>query len=158
MQATLGSSHANPVPAPFILLAETHRETINELRALAAELGLRTEVVTSGDQAIAVLKRITPIGAILSADLSAPSGIDVCARMRRLSRLRDVPVVVLTSIRDTRIYDASKLVRADALIFKPIHRDAAARALDRIAFGTIPGARPNPRETQTVNPRLTLIR
>lgn len=158
MHTIPSSSRENPVPAPFVLVAETHRETIDELRELAAERGLHTEIVTSGDQAIEVLRRITPIGAILSADLSSPSGIDICARMKRNSRLRDVPVVVLTSTQDTRIYDASKLVRADALIFKPVHHDVAARALDRIAFGTIPGAWPNPRETAILNPRLTLIR
>lgn len=158
MQAFPVPSRENPVPAPFILVAETHRETIDALRELATERGLRTEIVTSGDQAIEILKRITPIGAILSADLSSPSGIDVCARMKRIRRLRDVPVVVLTSLRDTRVSDASKLVRANALLFKPVEHEAASRAFDHIAFATIPGSWPNLRETQTLNPRLTLIR
>jgi CheY-like chemotaxis protein len=158
MQAALSPDRDKPVPAPFILLAETHRETINQLKALAAQRGLRIEVVTNGNQAIEVLKRITPIGAILSADMTSPSGIDVCSRMRRLRRLRDIPVVMLTNVRDSRVADASKLVRADALILKPIHRDVAARALDQIAFGTIPGSWPNPRDTQTLNPRLSQIR
>jgi CheY-like chemotaxis protein len=158
MQANHHSSHQDPVPAPFILLAETQRETITHLKALAATRGLRIEVVTSGDQAIEILKRITPIGAILSADMTSPSGIDVCSRMRRVRRLRDIPVVMLTSFRDSRIADASRLVRADALILKPVQLDVAARALDRIAFGTIPGSWPNPRDTQTLNPRLSQIR
>ncbi len=158
MQAALSPDRDNPVPAPFILLAETERETINELKALAAQRGLRIEVVTNGNQAIEVLKRITPIGAILSADLPAPSGIDVCSQMRRLRRLRHIPVVMLSNSQNSRIADASKLVRADALIIKPIHRDVATRALDQIAFGTIPGSWPNPRDTQTLNPRLSQIR
>jgi PleD family two-component response regulator len=158
MQATHNLDHDKPVPAPFILLAETHGGTINDLKALAAQRGLRIEVVTNGHQAIEVLKRITPIGAILSADLAAPSGIDVCSQMRRLRRLRHIPVVMTSNFRDSRIADASKLVRADALIIKPIHRDVAARALDQIAFGTIPGSWPNPRDTQTLNPRLSQIR
>lgn len=67
----MGIRRQVPVSAPFILIAETQRETIDQLRSMAAERGLRTEVVTSGERAIEVLKRVTPIGAILSADLTA---------------------------------------------------------------------------------------
>jgi CheY-like chemotaxis protein len=126
MEATFNHDRDQPVPAPFILLAETQRETINELKTLAAQRGLRIEVVTNGNQAIEVLKRITPIGAILSADMTAPSGIDVCSLIKRNRRLRAMPVVMLTNLRDSRVADASKLVRADALILKPIHRDDAS--------------------------------
>ncbi len=158
MQATHRSGSHPPVNAPFILIAETQRETIDQLRTQAAERGLRTEVVTSGEQAMEVLRRITPIGAILSADLSALNGIDICARMKRVSRFKHVPVIVTTGIHNTRTYDASKPVKAEALIFKPMERGIVGRALDRIAFGTVPGSWPNPRATQELNPRLTLIR
>lgn len=78
--------------------------------------------------------------------------------MKRVSRLREVPVVVTTSLHNTRTYDAIKLVKAEALIFKPMRHDVVGHALDRIAYGTVPGSWTNPRETQILNPHLTMIR
>lgn len=80
------------------------------------------EVVQVGDgrEALAWLKAHTPDLAILDVGMPHVDGLDVCSRMRRVSRLAAVPVIVLTGMRDDRTRDLARLAKADAMVTKPL--------------------------------------
>ena len=82
--------------------------------------GYDVRLVEDGVEALEYLKDNTPDLAILDVKMPNLSGIDVCMRMKRVSRLRDVPVVMLTALRDEDTRTRIKVAEADAIIYKPL--------------------------------------
>lgn len=90
------------------------------LEMLLSVDGYDVHLVEDGLEALEYLKDNTPDMAILDVKMPNVNGIEVCARMKRVSRLRHVPVVMLTALRDETTRTEIAVVRADALIYKPL--------------------------------------
>lgn len=82
--------------------------------------GYDVHLVADGLEALEYLKNNTPDLAILDVKMPQVSGIEVCMRMKRITRLRNVPVVMLTALRDDATRDAVHAAQADALVYKPL--------------------------------------
>ncbi len=80
------------------------------------------EVVTVGDgrEALAWLREHTPDLAILDVAMPHLNGLDVCGRMKRVRRLKGVPVMILTGLRDDATRTLARQAEADALVPKPL--------------------------------------
>ncbi len=94
------------------------------------------EVVTVGDgkEALDYLKENTPDLAILDVKMPHLSGIEVCDRMKRTPRLKEVPVIVLTALRDDYTLRQAQLAQADRVIYKPLEgKDFRATVRDLLA-------------------------
>jgi DNA-binding response OmpR family regulator len=80
------------------------------------------EVVAAqdGHQALTYLQNNTPDLMILDINMPYASGIEVCQRAKRLTRLKHVPVIIMTSLTDTETRNAVQDAQADLLINKPI--------------------------------------
>lgn len=76
--------------------------------------------VSNGKEALAYLKDHTPDLAILDVHMPDVNGIDLCQRMRRVSRLKDVPVIILTALRDEKTQTMAKMAKADLVVTKPL--------------------------------------
>jgi len=77
-------------------------------------------MVEDGKAALDYLKDNTPDLAILDLKMPHAGGFEVCGRMKRVSRLKDVPVMILTAHRDENTLDEARFVHADAVVFKPL--------------------------------------
>ncbi|HKI55736.1 MAG TPA: response regulator [Trueperaceae bacterium] len=97
--------------------AEGHRMLLEML--LSAD-GHVVHTVADGREALEYLKTETPDLAILDVAMPGISGIDVCHRMKRVARLKGVPVVILTALTDGRTQEMARMARADAVITKPL--------------------------------------
>src|SRR5690625_7761339 len=75
--------------------------------------GYDVTTVEDGKAALEYLKGNTPDLAILDVKMPYLSGIDVCDRMKRIPRLREVPVIILTAMRDDATLQAARDSRAD---------------------------------------------
>lgn len=82
--------------------------------------GYDVRLVEDGREALEFLKENTPDLAILDVKMPQLNGIEVCMRMKRISRLRDVPVVMLTALRDEETRTQLRAAQADAIIYKPL--------------------------------------
>ena len=80
------------------------------------------EVVAVGDgkAALDYLKDNTPDRAILDYQMPHLTGAEVCHRMKRTPRLKDVPVIMLTAYRDDSIVTQARMSHADRIVFKPL--------------------------------------
>jgi len=80
------------------------------------------EVVAVGDgkAALDYLKDNTPDLAILDYQMPHLTGAEVCHRMKRTPRLKDVPVIMLTAYRDDSIVTQARMSHADRIVFKPL--------------------------------------
>ena len=93
-----------PDDAPFTILTVDDDPFIRELvETIGANAG-DVEIVTasSGAAALALLGNAGRTFDYLLLDISMPqmSGIELCRQVRRLPRYRDVPIVMLTALRD----------------------------------------------------------
>ncbi len=97
------------------------------------------DVVTVGDgkEALEYLKEHTPDLAILDVRMPHMSGLDVCHRMKRIPRLKDVPVLILTALRDEETMTHARMAHADSVVFKPLEgKDFRATVRELLAGGS----------------------
>lgn len=107
-------------PTRTILVAddqEGQRVLIDMLLSLE---GYRLVAVEDGREALAWLKENTPDLVVLDVNMPYVDGIDVCRRMKGVSRLAEVPVVVLTAMRDEGTEQAVRAAGADVMVRKPL--------------------------------------
>lgn len=118
---------------PLVLVAddqEGHRTLVDLL--LASE-GYELAMVEDGKAALDWLKDHTPALAILDVAMPKLGGLEVAERIRRISRLKDTKIVILTALRDPQTREGARLANVDALVPKPLEgkdfRDLIKRVL-----------------------------
>lgn len=96
---------------------EGHRTLVDMLLTLD---GHDVVSVADGREALDYLKDHTPDLAILDVHMPQVDGIDVCERMRKVTRLKDVPVIILTAMRDEKTSTLAKMAKANMVLPKPL--------------------------------------
>lgn len=82
--------------------------------------GYEVHSVEDGRQALEYLQHNTPQLAILDVNMPHMTGIEVCDRMKRVPRLKHVPVIILTVLRDDRTNAMARMAGADSIVTKPL--------------------------------------
>ncbi len=57
---------------------------------------------------------------ILDVEMPEVNGLDVCSRIKRVGRLKEIPVVIVTSLDDVNTKTLAQMSKADKLISKPL--------------------------------------
>lgn len=96
---------------------EGHRKLLDLLLSIE---GYELTMVEDGREALEHLQQHTPDLAILDVTMPFLSGLEVADRMRRVGRLKDVKIIVLTASRDERTRELARLAKVDALVLKPL--------------------------------------
>lgn len=101
--------------------------------------GYEVHSVEDGRQALEYLQHNTPQLAILDVNMPHVTGIDVCDRMKRVPRLKDVPVIILTVLRDERTDAMARMAGADSVVMKPLEgKDFRTMVRDLLQGGATP--------------------
>ena len=114
-----GKTQTEPRPAPVVLAVDDDPAM---LRIIESQLTRRDFVVkTAGNaqEALEILKEMTPAVLILDVMMGEMSGYDLCSLVKRDSRLRDVPVVFLTSKGTPQDYKTGHDLGAVIYMVKP---------------------------------------
>ncbi len=99
--------------------------------------GYDVTTVEDGKAALEYLKDNTPALAILDIKMPYVNGLDVCSRMKRIPRLRHVPVIILTALRDEDTIRQAWASKADDVIHKPLEgKDFRQTVKDLLAKGS----------------------
>lgn len=114
---------------------------------LLAESDLDVVFVGSGREALSYLKDATPAVALLDLELPDITGAEICEKMKRITRLADVPVVLVAPATEGRgIDDATRelarFVGADLLLQKPLGDKNLRDRLHRLLSGEQAPQRP----------------
>lgn len=127
------------MPNSTILIAdddEGHQKVLDMLLTLD---GHDVVTVNDGKEALEYLKEHTPDLVILDVHMPRVDGIDVCQRMRQVTRLKKVPVIILTALRDEKTQTLAKMAKADLVVPKPLEgKDFRATVTRLIAEGHTP--------------------
>lgn len=76
---------------------------------------------SSGKDTLQYLKENTPDIALLASDLSDISGADICSKMKRNSRLKKIPVILISSqLQHETVNALARAVHADLVLEKPL--------------------------------------
>ncbi len=132
------------IDKPAVLVVDDDRTTRFLATQALEQSGFHVEVAESGARALAVMSRLSPDVALLDLDLPGVDGYELCARLRRSSGGRDIPIVVMSGMDDIEAVQKSFRVGATDFVEKPVnwialsHRirymlqaGSAARALRR---------------------------
>ena len=97
-------------------------DQIGQLRVLEMLFTVEHELITlkDGKEVLEYLKENTPDLIILDVNMPYMSGIDVCGRIKRIERLKKVPVIILTAERGKNLQEQAKICGADAFVPKPL--------------------------------------
>ena len=122
---------------PEILVADDLAGQRMVLEMLLSVDGYDVITVEDGKAALDYLKGNTPALAILDIKMPYLTGLDVCSRMKRIPRLRGVPVIILTALRDEDTVRQAWASKADQVIHKPLEgKDFRQTVKDLVASGS----------------------
>ncbi len=109
------------MPDPKKILIADDSDSIRNLldMILTAEAHEVTQV-SDGREALGYLKDNTPDLIILDVTMPFVDGLEVCSRIKRVGRLKLVPVIILTAHTDDATRQKAQAVGADVLVHKPL--------------------------------------
>jgi two-component system KDP operon response regulator KdpE len=106
--------------APRVLVVDDEPHIVRGLRIILRDAGYVVEAAESASQALAALAARPPDAVVLDLVLPDGRGTDICADVRRWSRL---PIIVLSAVGDEREKVRALDAGADDYITKPFGTD-----------------------------------
>lgn len=150
--------------APTVVIGEPEVGDQRLIDLLLSPDQYTVEIMSNGEEVAEYLRSHTPDLLVLDAMLPKLSGLEICGKMRRVSRLKHVPVVIVIDPKrqqgeftPTVLHEMAKLVKADAVLQKPLgDKNLRARVKEllstkagRISTGRTPVI-PSPYDTQVM--------
>jgi CheY-like chemotaxis protein len=118
---------------PVILAVDDDRIVLRLIEAKLTEHGYVVKTASSGEAALKILGEIIPAVLILDVMMSGISGYDVCQFVKQEKRLKDIPVIFLTSQATPKDYKTGHDLGAVMYVAKPIKPDQILRAVQMLS-------------------------
>jgi DNA-binding response OmpR family regulator len=103
-----------------VLIADDSESIRSLLEMILSAEGHHVVQVEDGRAALAYLKDNTPDLMILDVTMPFIDGIEICGRVKRISRLKASPVIILTAHTDDESRKRALAAGADAFVNKPL--------------------------------------
>lgn len=132
----MGKHPAKPKPEPRVLpvvLAVDDDPAV--LRIIESQLtrhDLAVKTAMSAEEALQLLKELTPAVLILDVTMDGISGYDLCHLVKRDPKLRDVPVIFLTSRGTPQDYKTGHDLGAVIYMTKPLKAEKLANIVQML--------------------------
>ncbi len=124
---------------PQLLVVEDHAGHRTLLDLLLSPSGYDMTMVGDAREALTWLQTNTPDLVILDVNLPQMTGLQIADRMRKISRLKDTKIIILTALHDEGTREMARMVKAEALILKPLQgKDFRATVESVLAGEKIP--------------------
>jgi DNA-binding NarL/FixJ family response regulator len=88
-------------PRQIVLVVDDSPETLNMLTDAIEDAGMTVLVALAGEQALAMLERVTPDVILMDAVMPGIDGFETCRRLKRDTALAHVPVIFMTGLSET---------------------------------------------------------
>lgn len=103
-----------------ILVADDEAAIRTMLEVILSVDGHEIVAVADGKQALEYLQTHTPDAMLLDVQMPFITGFEICSRVKRIKRFKQVPVLLLTGMDDDHTRDQARMVNADELVHKPV--------------------------------------
>jgi two-component system phosphate regulon response regulator PhoB len=137
---------------PSILLVDDEKDLLSLLDFNLRAAGFETALATTGEQALAQLRRRTPDLVLLDLMLPDLSGTEVCRHIKADPRTRHVPVVMLTAKGDEVDRVVGFEMGADDYVTKPFSVRELVLRLKAVLRRAGPAGAPRERPPEQVGP------
>jgi chemotaxis family two-component system response regulator PixG len=119
--------------APLVVCIDDSPSVCKSLEKLLTQAGYRFLGIQDSLQAIPTLLKNKPALVFLDLIMPVANGYEICSQIRRISSLKDVPVVILTG--NDGIVDRvrAKVVGSSDFLAKPVEQDKVMAVLQRYA-------------------------
>lgn len=114
-----------------VLVVDDEPQTVELIRLMFKTLGQEAEGASTGAEAISAVRRSKPIMVLLDVMLPDMSGYEVCAALKAMPEMTDVPVIMLTALDDRATREKALNAGADTFVAKPVSRNQLRDYLDR---------------------------
>lgn len=105
---------------PTVLVTDDSDGHRRLLEMLLGAYTYRVVATRDGHEALTYLQSATPDLMIFDVEMPYMDGLELCRRVRRLRRLGDVPVVIMTASERSDLEERARTVGANRIIRKPI--------------------------------------
>jgi PAS domain S-box-containing protein len=119
----LGFEAFDPMGKGCILVVDDAPDDQQLLCDTLQQQGYRVETATQGQAAIAMLQTTIPDAVLLEILLPEMDGYAVCEALRKISVMRDVPIIFMSSVEDVASKVKAFSVGGSDLIAKPFQRE-----------------------------------
>jgi DNA-binding response OmpR family regulator len=109
--------------APVILAVDDDPAVLRIIDAQLTRHEYSVKTASSGEEALQILRDLTPAVMILDVMMEGISGYDVCSVVKREERLKDVPVIFLTSKSAPQDFRTGHDLGAVIYMVKPLKPD-----------------------------------
>jgi len=116
---------------PLIVYVDDSLLDSRAMSVILQGLGCGYTNVSDPIQALPVLLELKPALIFLDLVMPVANGYEVCAQIRRISALKQTPVVIVTSNDGVADRARARLVGASGFLGKPIHRNKVAKVLKK---------------------------
>ena len=113
MKETMGNNHLD------ILIVEDSRTQAEQLRYILEKKGFGVRLAVNGKEALDCLRRRIPDVVVTDILMPGMDGYELCRRIRSEERLREVPVILVTSLAEPADVVKGLEAGADNFITKP---------------------------------------
>ena len=103
-----------------ILVADDEPAIRTMLEVILSADGHRIETMSDGRAALEYLRDNTPDAMLLDVKMPHMDGFEICSRVKRISRLKHTPVLLLTAFGDDHTRDHARMVGAVDVVYKPL--------------------------------------
>jgi len=108
---------------PVVLAVDDDAAVLRIIESQLARHDFVVKTASSGEEALQILKTLTPAVLILDVMMPGISGYDLCHVVKRERRLQDVPVIFLTSRGTPQDYKTGHELGAVIYMVKPLKPD-----------------------------------
>lgn len=93
----------------------------------------------SGRQCLGQLRTFTPDAIVIDERLPDCRGTDICSRIKRVARLRNVPLIMIVPQQNSdRLATEATLVGADAVLVRPVTSAQLREKVVQLLYAVVP--------------------
>lgn len=105
-----------------ILIADDNQQNRELLDAYLSEDGHEIEMAVDGEDTLAKIRQSQPDLLLLDIMMPRLSGYEVCQQLRQDEELKEIPVLMVTALRETGDIEKAVEAGADDFLTKPVNR------------------------------------
>lgn len=104
-----------------ILVVDDDPVTLKYISTIIQKIGIKSETASNGKACIERCKSIQPAMILLDINMPGMDGIEVCRRLKAEKKTKDIPVIFITSLTDTRTLEDAFESGGTDFIEKPVN-------------------------------------